>query len=62
MPFVEPGKYSKGELDRAGERIRTGTNSQDDLFLLNNWRASHLYVINTFQSSLRTRRTRSINA
>ena len=58
MPFVEPGKYSRGELDRAGERIRLGKNSQSDIAMLDNWRASHLYVINTFQSSLRARRSR----
>ncbi|KAA0676194.1 RelA/SpoT domain-containing protein [Azospirillum brasilense] len=59
MPFVEPGGYSKGELDRAGERIRIGAETPNDLVLLDNWRASHLYVLNTFQSSLRFRRARS---
>lgn len=58
MPFVEPGNYSRGELDRAGERIRTGNPATSDLAMLDNWRASHLYIINTFQSSLRARRTR----
>lgn len=58
MPFVEPGNYSKGELDRAGERIRAGNSTANDLAMLDNWRAAHLYVINTFQSSLRNRRSR----
>lgn len=58
MPFVEPGNYSKGELDRAGDRIRTGAGTHADLAILDNWRAAHLYVINTFQSSLRARRSR----
>ncbi len=58
MPFVEPGGYSKGDLDRAGQRIRMDAGTPDDLALLDNWRASHLYVINTFQASLRLRRTR----
>lgn len=58
MPFVEPGAYSRGELDRAGERIRQARGTSNDLAMLDNWRASHLYVLNTFQSSLRARRSR----
>jgi ppGpp synthetase/RelA/SpoT-type nucleotidyltranferase len=59
MPFVSPGNYSKGELDRAGERFRAGNPTFNDTLLLENWRASHLYVINTFQSALRTRRKKT---
>jgi putative GTP pyrophosphokinase len=59
MAFVQPAGYSKGALDRAGERIRAGEGTGADLSMLDNWRASHLYVINTFQSSLRFRRKRS---
>lgn len=58
MPFIAPGKYSKGALDRAGERIRDGQAQPADVLMLDNWRASHLYVLNTFQSSLRARRKR----
>lgn len=58
VPFVEPGQYTRGELDRAGERIRAGNAGPADLSMLDNWRASHLYVINTFQSTLRARRSR----
>ena len=58
MPFIEPGGYTRGALDRAGERIRLGTPTVADLAILDNWRAAHLYVINTFQSSLRARRKR----
>lgn len=58
MPFVSPGDYSKAALDRAGERIRAGTHSLSDILILENWRASHLHVINTFQSSLRQRNKR----
>ncbi|WP_454813270.1 RelA/SpoT domain-containing protein [Labrys neptuniae] len=58
MPFVEPGGYSRGELDRVGNRIREGVAGSEDLRILDNWRASHLYVLNTFQASLRTRRSR----
>jgi len=62
MPFVEPGDYTRGELDRSGDRIRSGNPTLDDLTKLENWRAAHLYVINTFQSSLRARRTRVADA
>lgn len=61
MPFAEPGKYTKGDLDRAGSRLREhplGVDAGDDLAMLENWRASHLYVINTFQAFLRNRRNR----
>jgi putative GTP pyrophosphokinase len=58
MAFVEPGNYSRGELDRAGERIRAGIGTPSDMMMLDNWRAAHLYVLNTFQSSLRSRRSR----
>jgi putative GTP pyrophosphokinase len=60
LPFIEPGNYSKGELDRAGERLRLGRATANDLAILDNWRAAHLYVINTFQSSLRARRNRIV--
>ncbi|MDQ0391803.1 RelA/SpoT domain-containing protein [Labrys monachus] len=59
MAFVEPGLYSRGELDRVGNRIRHGIINDQDLAVLDNWRASHLYVLNTFQASLRNRRSRS---
>lgn len=58
MGFVAPGEYSKRQLDAAGERLRAGVATSSDIRLLDNWRASHLYVINTFQSSLRARRRR----
>lgn len=58
MAFIRPGDYSKSRLDQAGSRIRNGNSDQTDLDMLENWRASHLYVINTFQSALRGRRRR----
>lgn len=56
MAYVSPGNYSKAALDRAGEAFREGRATIDDLSMLENWRAAHLYVINTFQSSLRFRK------
>ncbi|MDQ1193558.1 putative GTP pyrophosphokinase [Brevundimonas vesicularis] len=58
MAYVSPGNYSKGALDRAGVAFRDGKAGLDELHMLENWRASHLYVINTFQSTLRSRRRR----
>lgn len=58
MAYVSPGNYTKGALDRAGIALRDGRGTLNDLSTLENWRASHLYVINTFQSSLRSRRRR----
>lgn len=58
MSFVKPGPYSKGRLDRAGACIRQGRTTPEDVDILENWRASHRYVINTFQSSLRSRKKR----
>ena len=58
MAYVSPGNYTKGALDRAGLALRNGNATAADLVMLENWRASHLYVINTFQSSLRSRRRR----
>lgn len=59
MAFVKPAGYSKAALDRAGNRIRDGESTADDIAMLENWRAAHLYVINTFQSSLRYRKRRA---
>ena len=58
MPFVVPGNFSRGELDRAGDRFRLDNQTLSDTLILENWRASHLYVINTFQSALRSRKKR----
>lgn len=56
MAFVTP-VYSRGEVRRAGEVLRLGPTSEKQLrgalAILNNWRASHLYPINTFQATLR---------
>jgi len=46
---------SKTQVNKAGERIRAGTYTDDDLHIVENWRASHAYVMNTFQANLRRR-------
>lgn len=55
MAFIAPA-YTRGEVDRAGNAFRKGEGDAQSLEVLENWRASHLYVINTFQANLRNRR------
>ena len=58
--YVEP-KYSKKAVSKAGARIAAGYGNFQDTLILENWRAAHAYVINTFQANLR-RRTRNADA
>jgi len=60
MPFADPTAYSKGQINRAGAEVRTGDPSPEALDTINNWRASHAYILNTFQATLRNR-TRGTN-
>lgn len=46
---------SKSRVNRAGDAVRAGTPSVDDLHAINEWRAAHRGVLNTFQAILRTR-------
>lgn len=46
---------SKSRVTRAGERIRQSTATTDDLFVVEEWRAAHRSVLNTFQAILRNR-------
>lgn len=52
MAFPEPPN-SKGAVRRAGQAISAGTATLDEFELVDRWRASHGYVINTFQSWLK---------
>lgn len=45
--------YSKKRVSRAGNAVRQGTEQQEDIDAIENWRASHNYVLNTFQATLR---------
>ncbi|RZU28927.1 RelA/SpoT domain-containing protein [Edaphobacter modestus] len=49
---------SKSRVSRAGDAVRAGTPSPEDLAVIDTWRAAHRNVLNTFQAILRTR-TRS---
>ena len=46
---------SKSRVTRAGERIRQGIATADDLLVVDEWRAAHRSVLNTFQAILRNR-------
>jgi ppGpp synthetase/RelA/SpoT-type nucleotidyltranferase len=47
---------SKGLVNRAGESLREGRQlSKEELDALENWRAAHKHVLNTFQAILRNR-------
>jgi putative GTP pyrophosphokinase len=59
MSFEAP-RYSKTVVDKAGALLRRSLTEQVDqdelayaLEVLSNWRASHSYIINTFQATLR---------
>lgn len=51
---------SKSRVTRAGDNIRNGTATRDDLSVIEDWRAAHRGVLNTFQAILRNR-TRGTN-
>lgn len=46
---------SKSRVTRAGEHIRQGVATVDDLLVIDEWRAAHRGVLNTFQAILRKR-------
>jgi ppGpp synthetase/RelA/SpoT-type nucleotidyltranferase len=46
--FVSPPS-SKRAVNRAGEQIANDNSGQADISLVDQWRASHAYVLNTFQ-------------
>lgn len=46
---------SKSRVNRAGESVRNGSASSEDLLVIEDWRAAHRGVINTFQAILRNR-------
>lgn len=46
---------SRSRVNRAGENVRNGLATPDDLMVIEEWRAAHRSVLNTFQAILRTR-------
>lgn len=55
MSSWEPPTVTRKQISKAGKRIGAGIGTAEDLALLEQWRASHAYVINTFQANLRLR-------
>lgn len=51
---------SKSRVNRAGDHVRAGSPTAEDLAIIDEWRAAHRAVLNTFQAILRTR-TRGTN-
>ncbi len=51
---VYPGG-SKNRVSKAGAAVRNGVETQEDLDVINAWRAAHKPVLNTFQAILRNR-------
>ncbi|HVI92104.1 MAG TPA: RelA/SpoT domain-containing protein [Dongiaceae bacterium] len=52
MAFFPP-EYSPNRVRNSGKSIAAGKASEEDWAVLNNWRNSHAYVLNTFQNNLR---------
>ena len=50
---------SRSRVNRAGDKIRAGSATADDLQVIDNWRAAHRAVLNTFQAILRNRTRRT---
>lgn len=46
---------SRERVNRAGDAVRDGAPSEEDLDVINTWRAAHRAVLNTFQAILRNR-------
>ena len=46
---------SKSRVNKAGENVRNGLASAEDLAVIDEWRAAHRAVLNTFQAILRER-------
>lgn len=51
---------SKSRVNRAGDNVRAGTATVEDFAVIEEWRAAHRAVLNTFQAILRNR-TRKTN-
>ena len=50
--YVSPC-YSKSRVNRAGDAFARHNPALEDHLVLENWRTSHAYLLNTFQAALR---------
>ncbi|MBK5263817.1 MAG: RelA/SpoT domain-containing protein [Alphaproteobacteria bacterium] len=48
-----PPKYSKSRVNRAGKAFADSKPASEDYNVIENWRTSHAYLLNTFQATLR---------
>ena len=55
MSRSNPPAYSKEQINQAGDEIRNGNPSEEAIIIVNKWRSSHGYILNTFQAILRNR-------
>lgn len=46
-------EHSKSRVDKAGRALVAGNPSDEDLDVINNWRSSHSFPLNSFQMNLR---------
>ena len=51
--YGNPQKYSKSAVTRAGAALANRVGTAEDRDVVNNWRNSHAYILNTFQANLR---------
>ena len=59
MGYITP-KFHKAQVDKAGRNLAAGTldaysDVVDDLLIINNWRSSHSFPLNSFHVTLRRR-------
>lgn len=47
-----PPAYTRSRVRKAGKNIKSGAPTAEDILVLENWRASHYYVMNTFKVML----------
>jgi ppGpp synthetase/RelA/SpoT-type nucleotidyltranferase len=55
MSFYAQPAYSKNRVDQAGVRATQGQASDEDITVIENWRASHAQLLNTFKQILYNR-------
>jgi len=55
MIFDISPQHSKTRINQAGDKVRAGTHTLEDNRVIENWRASHAHILNTFQATLRGR-------
>ena len=46
---------SNKAVNKAGDAVRDGKQTEGHVAVIENWRESHAYILNTFQANLRKR-------